>query len=466
MSAFGRFQSDQGSGAARTARGSRSAFIVGGFFLLAIVFGLSVAISDLAAAQEADGSLSLSAEELSRDRVFHVEVTGVPATGSSEITRSGKAFAVGPNILITARHVVGSNGDWKPADAVPEEIARVTRRLQRVMSLTRVKEYDPVDLAPPTKRVFVVPPLSEELDAVIVSAPELKVHEPFRLSFCDIVAGKNYRVLLTEDDPTQRESLGKPVAVDLVARGYKPDEFGSLYVFEPSAGQNFSKEPNGNGGAPIVDAAGDVVAMVSAVYTQNATYILATPITPQIPGASNFLARIPGVDGQDTVQCSLGQTVRKIYDRVASQYYWAVEVTRAEDGTIEKIVVSYDDPTSETAMPSVKILPTFYGITKNFQDKPETIPDVRPHEEQYLTSASSYGSRTYEFGGLKQIGSANYQRDANNIARKCTEQKCGIKFLRIDIFPQVNERLSSDLIDEGKYLRRPITRSFPWVARQ
>lgn len=468
MRAFGPVPQSCRGDVLRADKNARSASICAASFALVVAIGLSVAVPDPAGAQDSDPSSSLSAEELSRDRVFHVEVIGTPATETREITRSGKAFAVGPNLFITARHVIGSNADWKPLDSVREELARVTKRLHRTISLARVREYDPVEFAPATKRVFVVPPPSEELDAVIISAPELKVAEPFRLSFCDIVADKNYRAILTEDDPTKRESLGKPVAVELVARGYKPDEFGSLYVFEPSAGQSFSTEPNGSGGAPIIDAAGDVVAMVSAVYTRNSnsTYILATPITAQIPGASNFIARIPGVDGQDAVQCSLGQTVRKIYDRVASQYYWSVEVARAEDGTIDKIVVSYDDPISETAMPSVKILPTFYGITKNFQDKPETIPDVRPHEEQYLTSNSSYGSRTYEFGGLKQIGSANYQRDANNITRKCTEQKCGIKFLRIDIFPQVNEKLSSDLIDEGKYLRRPITRSFPWVARQ
>lgn len=99
-------------------------------------------------------------------------------------------------------------------------------------------------------------------------------------------------------------------------------------------------------------------------------------------------------------------------------------------------------------------------------DSAQFIPDTRPPDDQYLVNTPVDGTtKRYEFAGLRQIGLNNFSRASTAGNQRCTRARCGITGVRIHIFPQLKERLSSEVVDENLYLRNPITRNIPWAVR-
>ncbi|MBY3329009.1 hypothetical protein HFN88_05225 [Rhizobium laguerreae] len=411
----------------------------------------------------------ITPEGLSYRRLFHIEVHGTPIVidgqpnlDKKKRTYVGKAFAIGRDFLVGPGHLVGNSEDWlAESSRGPEymELDRVIRPIDRTITLFQVETYQPFQLANEETEVLVARS-ADGINAVGLTAPNVDVVEPFRLSLCDIVKGERYTALLTKDDPSQRTSLRQPVTIPVIARGYDPSQFGNLYVFEPETETGYSSGPDGVQGSPVLDKAGDVVAMVSVATDINGKKLLATPISPQFPGASSLMARIPrGSPGHGAVQCSLGQTVRQIYDRVAAQINWNVEVKYSkQDKKLDTISVSYDDPSEQPTVKEIKVKFRFYGVIDPATMRLEGIDSGSPLEKGMTLTLTTDEVRTFRSDKIGGVGRELVEKRLE----ECGNAACAVRSVTLQIIPKIDATVWPELRQDSRE-PTPIIRNIDWV---
>jgi len=162
--------------------------------------------------------------------------------------------------------------------------------------------------------------------------------------------------LLSEaDDIGNKDSIWSPRLFDLTPTGFRPLEYGSLYVFEVD-GVTLPQDGWGHAGSPILDRDGFVVALVSAIVRDSGKLlILATPIQPRTPGATNVLSLDTGFSSERRghSKCSLSSTVRKIRNQVEEHATWNVKLERDLEGVPkDELTFSYEsmDRSKNTAV--------------------------------------------------------------------------------------------------------------------
>lgn len=301
---------------------------------------------------------------------FHLSVSGEAREGVPDL-RNGKGFGIGPDLVITSQHLVGDDSEWAPEwrpDLAPE-IVRAMRPLSRRIELTRRAEPDR-----PLRENFVRPVPMASIDATAIVLPELEMSPYFQLSICPIAAGETYFAVLTlAPDPASVRSVREVGLVELRAAGFRPPDYGPLNVFDIVGTTDFAREAEGHDGSPILDAEGNVVAVVSALTAHGSGHrVLATPIQPFFPGAMGMLAL--AVDDRrtsgDRLACSLADTVRRLYDSLSSHAFWEVSATRDSEGRIDEIYLEYDTILAEPDIVSVEARIEYWGndMPDRFQD--------------------------------------------------------------------------------------------------
>lgn len=315
-------------------------------------------------------------EDLAERAFFGIKVEGTIAPLPPSSTREpvpplrlGKAIAIGPNTLLAPLHIVGVASDWAPREEEAYHyIGRATPLLDRTIELWNFE----ADQANTDN--FVLPNLSNEIDAaaIAITGPPLGTY--FQLSLCPIIDGSQYTALVTSSDqPEEVESVGDWTALSLTAIGFSPEEFGSLYAFSVAPNIEFHAKKDGHEGSPILNRDNQVVAIVSAVATaDNGSYLLlATPVQPLFPGAQSALlaqAR-PGELTMGRPQCSLAEAVQQLQDDVSQLIIWDVDFTHApDDGKIDMVKLSYSGVSS--ALTEVEIRFAFWGIP-DLENRPE-----------------------------------------------------------------------------------------------
>jgi len=105
---------------------------------------------------------------------FHIDVEGELSSGEDAKPRSGKAFAIGPDHVVTARHVVGSKAEWAGTTKTATNSQRTLRphELRVYQPVKRsIKLYREEDFGDNHKGNVVLPAVSEDLDAVGILVP-------------------------------------------------------------------------------------------------------------------------------------------------------------------------------------------------------------------------------------------------------------------------------------------------------
>lgn len=382
---------------------------------------------------------------------FHVAVDGTPRSTTDplqEAQRSGKAFAVGSDMLVTALHVVGTEAEWQLARTSRDEITRAVRPLDRTITLT------PADaLQRPLTEVVVLPAPTNVIDAAGMMIPGLGLDTFFELSMCDIVRGKTYHALMTRaNPPSDRDSINNLALVPLVAGGYETADYGPLYVFDPQGAPEFKSEPWGHDGSPVFDEDGTVVAVVSAVtVTANGTKILATPIQPLFPGTNQLLARapVPNPLASQRLKCSMADTVRRIHDQVASHAIWTVTPEVIDGRATGNILFDYESVADPPNIASIKVEYQFWGPEK--KGKETTRIAHRRGDQDIVTLEPGRQGRTFSTAEIVSVG--------RTLAEPYVRQGNGsIVYLRLTITPT---------LDTGETLdSRSKTYEVPWSAFQ
>lgn len=425
--------------------------LMNGFNLF--VYGAGIALSILAAheqpafSQERDSDW---ARQTASDAFFHVSVAGKLSGQRGTTSRSGKAFAIASDLVITSRHVIGSQSDWEPdkESGLPEEVEEVLNPILREIEIVRTDANDGEALGSPIKDLFVVEPEGTRADVVGIALTSSAVKKPFRISLCDLVKGKTYTAILTVDSPKTASSITKVMPVSLLAHGYKPTAFGDLYVFEPVAGTTYSADPEGHDGSPILDEKGEVVAVVSAVTkdANNQKWILGTPIGTSFPSALDLLSVVSAANDQQ-IRCSLAQAV-------AAQAFWTLDVSRDEDGRVNSIGLRYENLVEPNII-AIKIVAEYWGYESDVAEELTNIKRRDPAADQdiVLTRANAR-QREFTTDEIHRIG--------KDLIESNLEGSACILYVKLNIFPRISAPLPSDLADDSGYLKRPIIRKIPW----
>lgn len=196
--------------------------------------------------------------DLARNRYFHLNVTGKDVDGNT-VERAGKAFAIAPDILITARHVVGDIRDWSnkgsPDGVILPHRSVVMHWMER--DSKRRSTY---------ARVYITSIPVETVDAAkitIVRLSEDRV-QPMKLSAGDpLDRSGTYRVLLVNETPKSGESIEFPILRELRPAPYATVKYGGMEVFEMIG--SLRKIVSGDSGSPVVNEDMEVVGFVSGV---------------------------------------------------------------------------------------------------------------------------------------------------------------------------------------------------------
>ena len=333
--------------------------------LLATIGCLIALAACPARAQEEEGRDAGWLRGAAAEAFFHLDVTGHLAgangqPGAAE-SRWGKAFAIGPNLLLTSNHVFGDWSEWAPRDEPRREVARAVRPIDRDVTLLAADQ----DPDRPIRDLVLLPAFSPAVDAATLLVPGLDLAPDtiFQLSLCPIREGEPYAALLVSGDPTAAPSIAETAAVPLVAEGYRPAAYGGLYVFSLDGGQTFDAGPDGHDGSPVVDASMNVVALVSAVTRDGGrTTILATPIQPLIPGTDLLLSQAPTLAGVTArPKCSMADLVGEMDYNVSTHAIWSVSPDRDNAGPTGLLKFTYDSIYRAANIKSIQVEYEFYG---------------------------------------------------------------------------------------------------------
>jgi hypothetical protein len=402
--------------------------------------------------------LGHEADELSVGRIFHVKVHGRAQPGNDRPDRVGRAFAVSSDLLVAPGSIVGSGKDWLPAGSKGpefEELERQASPLDRSIVVTATREELPLAKGESSGNI-IISGSSDSIDAIGLHVPDLSIEQPFSLSLCRIVRGNTYTALLAKGDPNSPDSLLQPINVPVVAEGYDAADYGNLYAFRPEHTTDI-EAGKGLEGSPILNENGNVVAMVSLIADIKGAVILATPISPQFPGAFSLLTKnlgehaVGGEATDDAVQCSLNETVRRMYDRVAAQLTWIIEpryrsVEEKINGKtlryekLSQLWISYDEPPSyNQSVKEISVRAKFYGIS-------EPGGGIEPLE--LATDANAVlqldedATRTFNASRFVEAGITLLEKDA---LKGCLNNGCGIRRITLYVKATIDTEVWREL---------------------
>jgi hypothetical protein len=376
------------------------------------------------------------ANKRARDAFFQVSVSGQTARPDIPNQRQGKAFAVGPHLLVTSQHVIGDASDWKPRDSANDgrplaiEIKRALRPVDRTIEITRALPDSPIE----TLTDSIVLPTPYALDTAALLLPNNEFKKYFRLSLCDIKKGDKYGAIMVTEDPTEPSSAKSGAFVELEAEGYKPEQFGPLYLFVRTGGANFNGSSEGHDGSPILDGEGNVVAVVSAVSAKGGSgyLVLATPIQPLFPAASALMARSIDFasDARATsLKCSLSDTVKQIREEVSAHVSWKEEPERDGENILEELRLHYDPMSPQTAIQSMVVEYNYWGTRG-----PEAPNGMKPLPVPVPTNINTYSPST-EQGRERDFDLTDIVRIGRQVLEPELKRKGGyIEKLSIDLY--------------------------------
>lgn len=232
-----------------------------------IVFGLSL----IAYCVYADDK----AQVLANNSYFHVAVVGLGSDGNKE-ERAGKAFAIAPDILITARHVVGEVTDWRNA-GTPGGVVRPDRKVT-LHWMDRANNREPR----PHSYLYTTSFSPDTIDAskltiVLMRTDDIK---PLQLSTNGVDPSAKYRVLLVNEDPESPGSIRFPILLDLIPAPYPSPEFGGMYAFDSSGRREIVP---GDSGSPVLNEDDEVVGFVSGVANGTVLVTMVSSFASYIP---------------------------------------------------------------------------------------------------------------------------------------------------------------------------------------
>lgn len=389
-------------------------------------------------------------EELRR-AFFHVSVAGAAVDAGAARNREGKAFAIGPNLLITSRHIVGAASDWKPKLGLPTEIARATAAIERTLILMPAAE----DVSESLGDNALVSS-GGALDIAEVSVPDSRLDYFFGLSMCDIRQGEDYLTLIaSRSKPTNPASVKRPMIVNLRAAGYDVENYGDLFVFDLRDDYPMIEwEPDGHEGSPIFDLDGNVVGIVSAVTLTpaNGYRILATPIRSPLSSAIGVLNPPPPGAKPKAIKCSLADAVRRINEQVGAYASWRLDGPRLPDGTPEgDLTLSYESVADYPNIESVAVDYEFLGKTKindpNITTKRLQYPDDDPVNT--VTLRVRGGEKSFD-------GSAIVDEARKQLEPYLLEKKAGgyIEYVKLTIV--------SMTLQDGREITKEHSLTFDW----
>lgn len=300
--------------------------------------------------------------QTARSAFVHVLVRGDPV-GEAAGTRVGKAFAIGGHELLTARHIVGKNAEWKPqpADIVPANLtlpAELAVRNRTVHLRSQAKIFS-------DSKVTVEDTLNlpDGLAAITVYAEPMRAG--FRLGHCAVLTGSQYFALMADTrTPESDVSINTLHIVGLKAAPPEPGNYGALIPMDPIVGSMIARGKfEGHQGSPIFDVDGKVVAIVTAIVAEaGAERILATPIEPHHPGKSRLHQTY---QGSPDSRCSLAHSVGLIRDQVSQHVNWRVEVEREPDGRpVDTIELINDSVSRGRNVAEITIKYEFWGTVE------------------------------------------------------------------------------------------------------
>ena len=334
-----------------------------------------------ASAQENDSTPLTIAEQA----FYHVDVTGVPAgapvgaslaplDGLPREQRWGKAFAIAPDVLLTAQHVLGDLSEWAPRNTA-SEVARAARPVNRTVALNSKTTEQPVD------DVVVYPTPTIAIDAATLTALGRQIKEFFSISLCPIDEGAHYSALMVKGDPKLPDLIDDVAMVDVRPEGYKPRDYGNLYVFRLEPGFEISRDTWGHDGSPIFDDEFNVVALVSAVTVDDAgVKLLATPLQPLLPGIATLLERDAIAPGDFNVRskCSVSDLVRRINRQVDNHAIWTVEADDDEGEPTGDINISYESAADFPNVKSITVTYDFFGYANSDDQEINFVTRIPP----------------------------------------------------------------------------------------
>jgi hypothetical protein len=333
--------------------------------LAAAILWTVLAPAQVAQAQDEGGRDADWARSAASVAFFHLDVTGTLKAADGQPARAeerwGKAFAIGPNMLLTSNHVLGDWSEWATTAEDRKEVARAVRPIERHIAMLTADSDPDRPIADPV----VIPPFSPSVDAATMLVPnlDLPAGAVFRLSLCAITKGESYAALFVEGDPREVASMSDAALVPLKAEGYDPSNYGGLFVFSAESGGRFEAEPEGHDGTPILDASMDVVALVSAVTRDGGrTKILATPIQPLIPGTDLLLSQAPQLaqGGGARPRCSVAERVGEIDYNVSTHAVWSA----SRDQFTSQLRLTYDNIYSRGTISKISVQYDFFGRRK------------------------------------------------------------------------------------------------------
>lgn len=191
--------------------------------------------------------------QLAKNAYYHVTVSGKD-TNNEKVTRAGKAFAIAPDVLITARHVVGDRDEW-----FNKGVLGGVYLPSREVSISWMTKYGAGSTLKTENNLFITPSSTDTIDASRLKVNELD-DQPFILSACGIDENQTYRALVVDSSPTTSNSISHPIFVKLKPADYNPTEFGELFVFKSFADDRRVLE--GDSGSPVLNEQDEVVGLL------------------------------------------------------------------------------------------------------------------------------------------------------------------------------------------------------------
>ena len=240
-------------------------------------------------------------EFLDTKQLFRVIVEGIGESGTKLQPVKGTAWAIAPDVLITADHVTGKAQNFKnksPSDKVFIPYREVSVEFS-------AEKFD--DGSDPLLRQggFVTPSPFESLDAARIGFSDLRA-TAFQLTACEIVKDETYRVLKLNDGKVLQP---KSVPIRLKAYGRSAlGDAGSVVVMTAAKGTIVE----GDSGSPVLTSENRVVGLVSAINSDSGS---AVRVEVHVTLVRSFLDLIPLRIGQTEfldIPCSERERLKQV----------------------------------------------------------------------------------------------------------------------------------------------------------